>query len=221
MGEAEIKDESISIVDLSDMGAAAGQILKYSGTKWIPAKDETGGLVLPFASNYGGANPVAFSINSINNTTPIEVSQGALVSTVPAFRATSLGEKGIEVEGSSNTPTNVTARIFNKNQQNIGTILQLENEGEGLALNARSSLGSAAKIEGNVNKLGSVLEVSNLGIGKVIQVTNGNPATVENTMEIRSATNSSILKLESTRNANQSAATALELKKWIFKSRPI
>ena len=88
----------------------------------------------------------------------------------------------------------------------------MENEGEGLALNARSSLGSAAKIEGNVNKLGSVLEVSNLGIGKVIQVTNGNPATVENTMEISSATNSSILKLESTRNANQSAATALELK---------
>jgi hypothetical protein len=171
-----------------------------------------GGLVLPYSTNYGGANPVAFAINSTNNTTPIEVSQGGLVSTVPAFRATTLGEKGIEVESSSESNTNVTARFFNENKLNTGTILKLENEGAGLALTAHSHLGAAAIIDGNVNKLGSVLEVSNLGIGKVIQVTNGNPATVENTMEISSATNSSILKLESTRNANQSAATALELK---------
>ena len=51
IGSAEITDGSIATADLNAMGAANGQILKYNGTTWAPAADNTGG-----AGGYSTAN---------------------------------------------------------------------------------------------------------------------------------------------------------------------
>lgn len=43
VGSAEIIDQSISGTDISPMGAATGEVLKWNGTSWQPAADLTGG----------------------------------------------------------------------------------------------------------------------------------------------------------------------------------
>jgi hypothetical protein len=217
IGEMEIMDGSIRNIDLSSMGATAGQILKFDGAKWQPAVDDAGGLVLPYSSNYGGAVNPAFYINSINNTTPMSVSQGGLVSTVPAMIVSSIGQKAIEIENASNDPNNTTARIFNQDTANQGVILRLENEGTGLALVAHSHSGSAILAEGNTAKTNSVLNASNLGTGRTVHIEQYHPNSDQNTILTQSATSAPIVKIESTRSANQTVATALELKNGYLK----
>ena len=42
INHTHIQDQSISAADLGSMGAQNGQIMKYNGTSWNPAADETG-----------------------------------------------------------------------------------------------------------------------------------------------------------------------------------
>ncbi|HMS29690.1 MAG TPA: hypothetical protein PKD32_07555 [Saprospiraceae bacterium] len=216
IGSSEIKDFSINNSDLNSMGANINQVLKFDGSKWQPGADV--GLTLPYNVNYGAANPVAFSINSINNTTPLEVHQGGLVSNVPALRATSQGDKGIEVQSFSMDAKNTTARFYNENSDNAGSILRLENEGSGLALIAHSHSGSSAIIDGNTVKTNQVLDVFNLGTGRTMTVNQANPNSDQNTVTVSSATTAAVMSLESTRNGNQSPNSALlELKNGYIK----
>lgn len=59
VGSAEISDQSISGADISPMGAAPGEVLKWNGASWQPATDLTGG---------GGAYTAGTGIQ-INGTT--------------------------------------------------------------------------------------------------------------------------------------------------------
>ncbi len=217
VGEMEIIDGSIRNIDLNSMGATNGQVLKFDGAKWQPAADDAGGLILPYSNNYGGATNPAFFINSINNTTPMSVSQGGLVSTVPALIVSSIGQKAIEIENASNDPNNTTARIFNQDTSNQGVILRLENEGTGLALVAHSHSGSAILADGNTLKTNSVFNASNLGTGRTVHIEQYHPSADQNTILTQSSTSAAIVKIESTRNANQSPATALEIKNGFLK----
>jgi hypothetical protein len=65
---AKIADGAVTAPKLASMGAAAGQVLKYTGTAWVPGNDETGsgGLTLPFQ---GSATNSSTVFNIVNNAT--------------------------------------------------------------------------------------------------------------------------------------------------------
>ncbi len=60
IGSQEIADGSISAGDLNQMGAAAGQVLKWSGMDWIPANDN--------GEIYTPGNGINIIGNTIHNT---------------------------------------------------------------------------------------------------------------------------------------------------------
>lgn len=46
VGTTKIADDAVTAAKLNDMGAASGQVLKWTGTAWAPAVDNTGTINL-------------------------------------------------------------------------------------------------------------------------------------------------------------------------------
>jgi hypothetical protein len=65
----KIADGAVTAPKLASMGATAGQVLKYSGTTWAPANDETGGggLTLPFQGSATNSSSVFTIVNNSTN----------------------------------------------------------------------------------------------------------------------------------------------------------
>ncbi|TVQ34333.1 MAG: hypothetical protein EA370_10815 [Wenzhouxiangella sp.] len=53
VGSSALADQAVTPTKLSDMGAAAGQVLKWDGSAWQPAEDEMGGGAVEFVTEGG------------------------------------------------------------------------------------------------------------------------------------------------------------------------
>lgn len=113
VGSSEIQNGSIEAVDFGQMGASANQILKWNGSAWAPANDETGapggGLTqvavnTPLSGNGTVGNPILITPNSIGSNL---IQDGSIGSTdLAQMGATS--QQVLQWDGTKWTPATIS-----------------------------------------------------------------------------------------------------------------
>jgi hypothetical protein len=183
----------------------AGQVLKFDGTSWAPAADNTGGggsLTLPFSQT--ATSPTTLfsitnlgdgaSLEGVNNTTTSSIAsvRGIVNSTSPGGFSSAVrginngtGGLGIGIWGSQNgsgwgvygvTPNGLGV-YGNASGSGYGVYAN-SNTGTGLQATSNSGVGANISIFNNANN-NNVLDASTVGGGVVINVsTSGNGAGV-------------------------------------------
>ncbi|MBK7244988.1 MAG: collagen-like protein [Saprospiraceae bacterium] len=210
-----LNPNSVDAVQLASMGATNNQVLTFNGTAWGPKNPV--GFTLPYAANFGGLS-TAFQLNIQTNQKGLEINNIGLAGiTQPAIAASSNGTITMDILGNTTNKFSAVARIHNELPDGDGVVLSAESAGKATALTAHSVLGRAAIFDGQTNKDTAVVQMLNLGKGPTLEVLHSNATSADNAMRINSLTTAPILKIESNRTANQSAATALELKNGYLK----
>lgn len=183
----------------------AGQVLKFDGSNWTPATDNTGGggsFSLPFATTVNEAG-TAFSITNdgdgtslegVNNTTTSNISsiRGIVSSTSPGGFSSGIrginngtGGLGVGVYGSQNgsgwgvygvTPNGLG--VYGNASANGFGVYANSNTGTGLQATSNNGLPASFNIFNNANN-NNVISASSVGNGTVVNITtSGNGAGV-------------------------------------------
>lgn len=182
---------------VSNVAPAAGQILKFDGTKWQAAALGGGGFVLPYVTTENNAATLfsiandgdGTSIEGINNTATSSIAaiRGIVSSTAPGGFASAVrginsgtGGLGIGMWGSQNgsgwgvygvTPNGIGV-YGNSSAAGYGMFAN-SNTGTGLFATSVNGLAANIAISNNANN-NNVLTVSTLGNGNGVSVTSGN-----------------------------------------------
>ncbi|MCX6224719.1 MAG: tail fiber domain-containing protein, partial [Bacteroidia bacterium] len=95
------KGTASSPIGLSQNGASKGQVLKYSGSTWIPSDDKAGGLILPYAdSTTLGSKETVLKLTCYGDTW-----SSAITGISKSSNGTGvIGEGAFGVWGNSNVP---------------------------------------------------------------------------------------------------------------------
>ncbi|OQP56571.1 beta strand repeat-containing protein [Niastella populi] len=183
---------------------ANGQVLKFNGTSWAPASDNTGGgaLSLPFITTVNEAGTVfsitndgdGTSIEGVNNTTTSNISsiRGIVSNASPGGFSSGVrginngtGGLGVGVYGSQNgsgwgvygvTPNGLG--VYGNASDNGFGVYANSNTGTGLQATSNNGIAASFNIYNNANN-NNVVSASTTGSGTVINVTTtGNGAGV-------------------------------------------
>lgn len=181
---------------------AAGQILRYDGTKWAPANNVAGGLVLPYAATENNAATLfsitnigdGTSLEGVNNTTTSNISaiRGVVSSATPGGFSSAVrginngtGGLGVGVYGSQQgsgwgvygtTPNGLG--VYGNSSANGYGVYANSNTGTGLQATSNNGIPASMSIFNSANN-NNVLVANTVGNGTVINVsTTGNGAGV-------------------------------------------
>ncbi|MBU0983845.1 MAG: hypothetical protein KKA42_08245 [candidate division Zixibacteria bacterium] len=166
----QIVDSSISFEDIGRNAAGEGQVMKWNGSAWVAADDNTtGSFTLPYSGNAAAAGPAFFVTNTGVSGGPgirgeSEANDGAVGFTaasdksgVYGYSTSGIGVTGRcegendGVHGEANSSTVEHAGVFGVN---LGSGPGVAAFGSGVALHAESPVGYAGQFEGHVGILG-------------------------------------------------------------------
>jgi ribosomal protein S6E (S10) len=104
----KINSGAVTGAKISQAGATAGQALKWNGSAWSPANDETdGGLILPFSGTGTSGGPLFHIVNLGTSGSVATLSNGNY-----AIWGESANSTGIGVYGVNKTSTGTTYGVF-------------------------------------------------------------------------------------------------------------
>jgi len=129
---ADLANSAVTSPKLSAMGAASGQVLKWSGTAWAPGNDNIGGFALPYVES--GSTTGNTDLFFITNTGSGRSIRAVAESNTAIRGVTNTGFAG--VDGQSNTGIGV----YGRSGSNYG-VYGLSNTGHGVFGKAESETG--------------------------------------------------------------------------------
>ena len=140
---------------LSQQSASGGQVLKWNGTSWAPAQDNTGGLILPYSGTGTSGSPL-FNIVNLGTSGAIStLSNGNY-----AIWGESASSSGMGVYGVNKTSTGTTYGVFGDVYSSAGYSGYFK--------------GGRFFIQGNTG-IGTQTPSSKLEVAGQVKITGGNP----------------------------------------------